>query len=209
MKRVVLYPPHVAPKIRNDNSGNGHFGASRLNNIAGHPGLDLSSEPGDANLGIYDGGHVRKLGRLHHGTGTMKDTLRYVEVDIGPLFYRVCYIEPNVQVGDRVTLTTVIGTTQNIQEAYGDPSLTNHIHIEVWAVNGHAANLRRTKPEDVIVINPLLIMDLDVRKRELLTREALKGHIRNPSHDVPVTLQDRIMDGFNALRASMTMKRKR
>jgi hypothetical protein len=51
---------------------------------------------------------------------------------------RYFYVEPEVEVGQRVKVTTPLGCTQKLGERY--PEITEHVHIEVLTVTGGIMN---------------------------------------------------------------------
>ena len=115
--------------------GNGAYGASRLwsgGKARSHKGIDYACEPGLEILSPCIG-EVTKLGYpysyVNKGTN-----FRYVEIiDLTGLKHRIFYIEPSVKVSDQVTILTVIGKVQSIDNRYTTEHkvMVNHIHYEI------------------------------------------------------------------------------
>lgn len=111
--------------VRIDPAGSGHFGARRGGRS--HRGIDYRCTPG---LGVLSPaiGYVSKLGYCYSDDLTW----RYVQVtDTGGLFHRLFYVDPSLQVGDRVTTESVVGVAQDISTRYPGQQMRPHVHYEV------------------------------------------------------------------------------
>jgi murein DD-endopeptidase MepM/ murein hydrolase activator NlpD len=106
--------------------GAGWYGAPR--GARSHNGIDYAVEPGIEILSPVEG-KVTKLGYPYADDLSF----RYVQVtDEDGYQHRVFYVEPSVNVGQRVGTRTVIGTAQNIAGRYAfEGRMTNHVHYEV------------------------------------------------------------------------------
>lgn len=107
-----------------DSYGSGHYGASRGERT--HNGEDLACAVASPVKGT-----VTKLG-YPYGDDL---SFRYVEVsDIDSYRIRMFYVEPQVEVGDRIAKGEIVGRTQSLQKRY--PGITDHVHLEVIAPGG-------------------------------------------------------------------------
>lgn len=109
-----------------DAYGEGRFHASRDGGEREHEGVDYVSVPGQA-VEAPISGYVSKIGYAYPDN----ETLRFVEIENPALHLtaRVFYVDPNVAVGDAVSIGKPIGTADNLQRRY--PGITNHVHLEV------------------------------------------------------------------------------
>ena len=120
------------PKRGTDDWGSGAFGASRGSRK--HKGIDYACYPDTAIMSSIKG-IVTKLGYPY------ADDLsyRYVEVtDNAGARHRYFYVEPELDVGDEVTIGSRIGRAQDIAARYPDPNkgpMKNHIHYEILVNN--------------------------------------------------------------------------
>ena len=112
------------PLRKCDDQGCGHFGASRGSRR--HSGIDIAVAPGTPINSPVDG-VVTKLG-WPYGSPS-KSHIRYVEITKGGYKYRVFYVDPQVGLGDHVSLDTVIGHSQKLGGFYR--GITEHVHFEV------------------------------------------------------------------------------
>lgn len=125
--------PIPNPKLRNDDSGHGKFGAGR--GARKHEGIDIEAPPGTPIQSAVDGtveriGEPYRPGHRLHG----KFTIIWVRGNDGRL-YGYFYTaprnrdgNPTVNPGDSVKKGQVIGTLQN--RAAGEAGMTNHLHLE-------------------------------------------------------------------------------
>jgi len=118
---------HEMPDRKCDGHGCGHFGASR--GARKHQGIDLTCKPSTL---VYSpvAGTVTKLGY------TYSDDLsfRYVEISDQGYRFRVFYINPLVDPGQKVSKHTVIGEAQDLRGRYS--GITPHIHFEIKTAGG-------------------------------------------------------------------------
>lgn len=113
-----------ATERKQDSFGAGHFGASRGGRT--HKGVDLAVQ-----VHSLRNGTVTKLGYPYHADLSFK----YVEVtDEQNLKARYFYVDPCVEVGDKVLVGNALGVMQDLGKRY--PSITPHIHFEVKNVDG-------------------------------------------------------------------------
>lgn len=111
-----------------DAFGSGAYGAPRRGRK--HKGEDFACWPGSELLSLT-GGVLTKIGfpyPLKDDT-PIKNTLRYVQVTVGPYDLRYFYVEPTMNVGDTVATGDVIGRAQDLTKIWRD--MTPHIHFEV------------------------------------------------------------------------------
>ena len=104
--------------------GSGDFGAPRGDRV--HTGTDFRCV-----VVAPVAGEVTKIGYPY------SDDLsyRYVQItDSDGYDVRCFYVDPSVQVGDRVVVGTEIGTMQSLQGRY--PGIIDHVHVEVRAPGG-------------------------------------------------------------------------
>lgn len=107
-----------------DKWGSGDFGASRGNRT--HRGIDYQCVVVSPVTG-----EVTKIGYPY------SDALeyRYVQItDKSGYDVRCFYVDPLVEVGDRVLEGAVIGRMQSLQKRY--PGITDHVHVEVKTPDG-------------------------------------------------------------------------
>lgn len=110
-----------------DSYGSGHFGASRGGRT--HKGVDLICPAGEL-VGAPVDGVVTKLGYPY----AKHLEYRYVEITNNGYAFRVFYVLPTVQVGDKVKTGDIIGESQDLQPLY--PGITDHIHFEIKGPKG-------------------------------------------------------------------------
>ena len=87
---------------------------------------------------------VTKLGYPYSPEDEVKGHLRYVEVDLDGNRFRYFYINPLVQVGDKVWPQTILGTSQDLTEIY--PGITQHVHFEIIGPDGDPIDPQRMLP---------------------------------------------------------------
>ena len=113
-------------KIRGqDDQGSGYFGAPRKGRI--HNGVDLACESG-LYIKSRTHGTVTKIGYPYDPADEKKGHLRYVEVTFDGNRFRYFYLDPMVQVGDKIVAGDVIGCSQDLTEIY--TGITQHFHFE-------------------------------------------------------------------------------
>lgn len=111
--------------------GGGWFGAPR-GGTRTHRGIDYACYPATEILSPVRG-VVTKVG-YPYGDDL---SFRYVEVtDDAGYRHRTFYIEPCVEVGDKVYDVDVIGKAQAIVTRYPGHGMKNHIHYEVISPDG-------------------------------------------------------------------------
>lgn len=115
-----------------DSQGAGHYGATRRNkdgSIRKHNGIDFVCTPGEQ-IGAIRSGTVSKIGFPYFQTDKKRRHLRYVQItDSSGLKARYFYVEPKVQVGQRISQGQVIGINQDLMSIYS--GMTQHYHFEV------------------------------------------------------------------------------
>jgi hypothetical protein len=113
-----------------DKQGCGHWGASRGSRK--HRGVDMACDIGTP---IYSpvSGKVTKLG-FPYGDSN-KHHIRYVEIENSEYKFRVFYVDPCVVTGQEVTLSTVIGESQELECFYN--GITEHVHLEIKDKHGN------------------------------------------------------------------------
>ena len=116
--------------IRNDASGQGHFGARRGSRT--HQGLDLVAVPGEPVMSPVAGRFIR-TGRPYANDSRY----RLAVIHGAGREWKIMYVEPlaTLKAGDRVKAGQVIGTAQDNVAKYGPP-MTNHIHVEARTIVG-------------------------------------------------------------------------
>lgn len=108
-----------------DGFGFGFFGASRDAGGRKHEGVDYVAATGQK-VEAPMAGEVSKVGWAYAG-----DIYRYVEITNPVLGYvaRVFYVDPDVKVGDVVSLGQPVGKAENLQRRYR--GITEHVHLEI------------------------------------------------------------------------------
>ena len=134
----------IAKKLKprgTDDWGDGSFGAPRGGHT--HRGIDYCADPGDEIMAPI-AGSVTKLGYPYAPKPGDKTTYRYVEItDYAGRRHRVFYCEPVVELGQHVTLNTVIGLAQDIAGKYHREDrgpMKNHCHYEILDLEGKPVN---------------------------------------------------------------------
>ena len=122
---LAITAPVRNPRMRNDNWGQGHFGAKRGNRT--HQGIDLVVSPGQSIKSPVAGVVVRKAppypdmsysGVLIRGTGVHEG----IEV-------KMFYMAPHEYlIGQPVRRGQEVGKAQKVSNRY--PGMTDHLHIE-------------------------------------------------------------------------------
>ena len=127
-----MRPRIVAPIIRVDEMGDGHFGSSRGDRT--HKGVDYICRPTDYVYAPCDG----IIGR--HGFPYANDEkYRLIEIiDNRGWRHRLMYVAPILSAGNRVVREqTIIGTAQDVSLKYRRGGLMHpHIHYEIIDLNG-------------------------------------------------------------------------
>ena len=117
----------IAP-LRMDDQGSGRYQSPRGSRK--HKGVDWAAAPGSAVL-ASEWGCVTKLGYPYADDLSF----RYVEVTDGmKRRWRYFYVQPSVEMGERVCPEDTIGTVQDIRTRY--PGMTPHVHIEILEQDG-------------------------------------------------------------------------
>jgi murein DD-endopeptidase MepM/ murein hydrolase activator NlpD len=117
-----------------DGYGSGAYGASRGDRT--HNGIDFQAPCGAAILSPVDG-TVTRLGYPY------SDDLSYRYVEIltrAGLKHRIFYIDPIVQLGDKIAAGDPIGRVQDVAGRYDRHLMKNHIHYELKTGNGKYLN---------------------------------------------------------------------
>lgn len=120
------------PKRMADKFGSGHYGDRRSKVVDGetiyysHVGEDYACYP-DSVIYPDKAGEVTKLGYCYSDDLSF----RYVEVrDDSGIYARYFYVNPIVEVGDRVTNDEPIGRSQKLGGRYRN--ITEHVHLETF-----------------------------------------------------------------------------
>lgn len=107
-----------------DNHGAGYYGASRGSRF--HNGVDFVFSCNDE-VRAFVPGEVTKLGYAY--ASDLK--WRYVEIRTRDNRYnRYFYVNPGVEVGQKIHEGEVIGCAQGIENKY--PGMTPHVHFEAF-----------------------------------------------------------------------------
>lgn len=130
------------PERKTDSYGSGHYGAIRTSSDRkgqkkqrGHNGKDFACYP---NTTIHSTIHgtVTKLG-YPYGDDL---SFRYVQItDIEKNDHRFFYVEPSVNIGDKINSGQAIGKTQKLGDRYPPKKnfpITEHLHYEVKDKDG-------------------------------------------------------------------------
>ena len=117
-------------KIRgNDNWGAGHYGASRDGGKRKHRGIDIINHVNEA-VCAYENGTVTKIGYPYNQDGGEKAFYRYIEISCADNSrHRYFYVDPLVQVEQRVKKGDIIGSAQDLAVVY--PGIVQHFHFEL------------------------------------------------------------------------------
>ena len=118
---------HEMSERKCDGHGCGHYGASRGTRT--HKGVDLNCRPRTL---VYSpvAGTVTKLGYPY------ADDLsyRYVEISENGYAFRVFYVDPLVEQGQKVGKASIIGEAQDLRSRYS--GITCHVHLEIKNADG-------------------------------------------------------------------------
>jgi murein DD-endopeptidase MepM/ murein hydrolase activator NlpD len=119
-----------------DKWGQGYFNAPRDGGKRSHSGIDYYCESGAVILSPI-AGKVTKLG-YPYGDDL---SFRYVEVtDKEHARHRLFYVEPSVEVGDKIEEGDQIGYSQDLTTRYNTPEkgpMPNHVHYEIMVGKTH------------------------------------------------------------------------
>lgn len=129
MSDKVLY---IRPQ---DSQGAGYYGAPRGHRT--HNGVDICCESLEEVKSLTLG-KVTKIGFPYDPKHPVKGHLRYVEVEMDGNKFRYFYIYPWVKKGDKVSPSTVLGTSQDLTKIY--KGITQHYHLECKDVNDEYYN---------------------------------------------------------------------
>jgi murein DD-endopeptidase MepM/ murein hydrolase activator NlpD len=152
------FPPILSPikggEMRNDDRGEGHFGAQRGKRPGGHGGLDFLAKPGAQVQSPIEGRITKINGQVYTGNKLKSPEskkwargFRYIEIEgIGPykgiktrLFYTKAI---TVKAGDAIKAGAIIGQAQDIagfhnrKRATSNAPMKNHIEIQVHIGDG-------------------------------------------------------------------------
>lgn len=118
-------PTGAAPR-GHDAFGDGFFHARRDGGSRPHEGVDYAARPGQE-VEAPISGYVTRIGYAYPGD----ERFRYVEIENPALSLhaRVFYVDPEIQVGQSVSLGSPIGTAHSLQSRYA--GITDHIHLEL------------------------------------------------------------------------------
>ena len=118
---------HEMRERKCDGHGCGHFGASRGSRK--HNGIDLLCKPRTL---VYSpiAGTVTKVG-YPYGDDL---SYRYVEISDRGYAFRVFYVSPMVEKGQKVSKNTIIGEAQDLDARY--QGISNHVHLEIKNADG-------------------------------------------------------------------------
>ncbi len=108
----------------NDPTGHGYYGAKRGNRK--HKGVDVVSVKGEKVFSMTHG-VVTKIGYPY----SVNLNFRYIEVANDEYRIRYMYVEPTIELKDRIFEGDKIGLAQDIS-SYWNPNMINHIHIETY-----------------------------------------------------------------------------
>jgi murein DD-endopeptidase MepM/ murein hydrolase activator NlpD len=112
-------------KVRGcDSQGCGYFEAPRGNHK--HHGVDVECRNYEGIVSSASG-VVTKIG-FPYGDEDRKH-FRYVEVTKDEYRFRYFYINPMVEVGQSVSVDTLLGNSQDLTKIY--PGITQHCHFEI------------------------------------------------------------------------------
>lgn len=113
---------HEMSERQCDGHGCGHYGASR--GTRKHHGVDLKCAPKTL---VYSpiAGTVTKIG-YPYGDDL---SFRYVEISDRGYAFRVFYVDPLVEQGQKVSRKTIIGEAQDLRPRY--QGITPHVHLEI------------------------------------------------------------------------------
>ena len=123
----------ITPERGADVRGNGAFGAPC--GARRYNGIDYAAWPDSIVLSSCIG-LVTKIGFPYSPHDKEKGHLRYVEVTT-PLAYklRYFYVEPSVEIGNRIHKGQAIGVVQDLAAIY--PGITPHVHVECTFDGGY------------------------------------------------------------------------
>jgi murein DD-endopeptidase MepM/ murein hydrolase activator NlpD len=113
-----------------DRQGCGYWQASR--GPRKHNGVDMACDVGTP---IYSpvSGKVTKIG-FPYGASD-KHHIRYVQVENNEYSFRVFYVDPMVVLNQEVTMSTIIGKSQELGCFYN--GITEHVHFEIKDKHGN------------------------------------------------------------------------
>ncbi|MGB7925166.1 MAG: peptidoglycan DD-metalloendopeptidase family protein, partial [Pyrinomonadaceae bacterium] len=132
-------PRGIPGHIRPGTHGEGHFGAGRLGNPAGHQGLDITGVPNTTPV------YANRGGTVVTATGTAGEAGWLVEINHGGgVVTRYVHLQANsipagVTVGQRVEQGQQIGVVGNTGNAADLPVMETHLHFGV-RINGLNVN---------------------------------------------------------------------
>ena len=145
--KLQLFQPLIHGVREADDFGMGHFGAPRGRRI--HKGIDYLAAAGERVMCPCDG-VIRRIGQCYGNTPEYK----LVEINAGPAWVRVLYVDPDVFVGDEVLAGDTLGYAQDIAARYGE-GMDNHVHLDVQLTNSILVGNGRL-PDEPIWVDPRL-----------------------------------------------------
>ena len=128
----------IAPQIRFDEWGSGHFSSDRGDRK--HSGVDILCKPGSVILATVAGKVTRAKGTVY----TDDPSFKYVEItDKRGRRVRVFYVRATIKYGTKVRAGDPIGISQTLQARY--PGSDDHVHLEVIKNGKHVNPLKELK----------------------------------------------------------------
>lgn len=146
-QKLRLFNPLQHGVREADAWGEGHFGAGRGDRK--HKGVDYLATPGERVACPVDG-FIRRIGRCYGDTPEYK----LVEINTGPAWVRVLYVDPEVMPGDEVFAGDTLGYAQDIAARYS-ATMSNHVHLEVRLINSVLVGRGRL-PSEAVWVDPHL-----------------------------------------------------
>jgi len=131
-----------------DAFGQGTFAAPRGNRK--HKGIDFLGVPNERVSCPCDG-VIRRIGRCYGDTAEYK----LVEINAGPAWVRLLYVDPDIFPGDEVSAGDTLGWAQDIAARYG-PGMDNHVHLEVRLLTKYVLVGRGRAPNESVWVDPAL-----------------------------------------------------
>ena len=122
--------------IRNDDAGQGYFGASRGGIKKAHPALDFLSTPGQAVRAPISGVYSHRYSQQQRHP--------FASIVNGPLTAEIFYIArgKGLEDGDYVTRGQVIGRALAVSNFYGHPAMKDHAHLQIRVLAGTPRAIR-------------------------------------------------------------------
>ena len=112
-----------------DSWGSGHYDAPRDGGKRKHLGIDIINHVNEA-VCAYEAGRITKIGYPYNQDGGEKSFYRYIEISCADnTRHRYFYVDPLVQVEQRVEKGDIIGSAQDLSVVY--PGITQHVHFSI------------------------------------------------------------------------------